>query len=103
MTSTTALSASPETACGGGDLYLYQNAGFGGDESILESAIGILINLSGFGFGDEVSSRINTFPCSSFAFKSENGTGSGLTMTAKDQNSYVGSFWNDAIDSAVIA
>jgi len=94
--------AMPDVTCGAGGLYLYQNEGFGGNELVISSPIGIWINLDNYGFGNEVSSWINDFSCNAYAAKSTDGTGSHLTMAAYTTNSWIGSAWNDSINSVEI-
>ncbi len=78
--------AQPFTSCNG-ELDLYSDINFGGDLLIIDSPVGIGINLNNFGWGDTVSSWINQFNCASYAWKTTNGSGSRLTMGANGSNS----------------
>ena len=90
---------SPDTGCGSGILYLFQDINFGGNELTLSSPQGLWINIDDYGFGNETSSWINTLSCESLAAKSTNGSGSQLAMGANSSSTWVGSAWNDAINS----
>jgi hypothetical protein len=94
-----ANAAVSQTSCGSGELKLFQNEGFGGDELDISSPQGIWLDLDDFGFGNEASSWKNTMSCDAYAAKSTDGTGTQLALPANSQNSWVGDDWNDAINS----
>lgn len=87
--------------CGGGYLYLYQNVDFGGQVLALQN-YGFWVDLANYGFADETSSWWNSSSCSGFAATGTNGSGSLLSMPAGGESSWVGSAWNDVIQSAYL-
>lgn len=93
------IGASPLVSCGSGPLELFQNIDYGGSELDLDSPQGSWINIAALGFGDETSSWINYLSCDAYAAKTTNGTGSQLTMASDGDNSWIGSTWNDSINS----
>jgi hypothetical protein len=95
----------PDDSCGTSDgqyLYFYQNQNYGGDELALAND-GYWVNLSAFGFSDEMTSWINDTACNAYAAKGINGGGAHLTMPAYDYSPNVGSGWNDQAQSEIIA
>lgn len=97
------LTAHPDTSCGSGDyLALFQNSNFGGQELDVDN-IDTWLSLSDFGFGDTMSSWINFTSCNAYGSRgSDGGVTPYLTMGAGNDSTYVGSSWNDAMNSDVI-
>lgn len=98
------IGAQPATSCGGSSDYLalFQNSNFGGQELDIDN-IDYWVNLSNYGFGNEMSSWINYTSCNADGSRGTNGGVTPyLTMGANNYSTYVGASWNDAMNSEVI-
>jgi len=94
-------SVTPLTSCSSG-LELFQNINYGGDELVLYTTA-TWINLSTYGFSDDVSSY-KVGACSISMTDEANGAGDvypGATSAGSDV-SWIGSAWNDRVQSVYV-
>ena len=96
------LGVIPDTSCGSGALELFQDTDYGGNELLIPSPYNQWIDLDGYDFGDQTKSWSNTLSCGAYATKSDNGTGTELSMPAKSESASMPSGWADAINAVEI-
>ncbi|MCU1492149.1 MAG: hypothetical protein JWM85_3554 [Acidimicrobiaceae bacterium] len=104
-TPTRSSGITPDTACSNNNtewLYLYKNANFGSPTLGVQQT-NLWIDLQSYGFGNSVSSWDNETGCYAYGSKSTSGGGSLLTMAPFNYSSYVGSAWNDQMNSVEIS
>lgn len=97
-----AAAAVPATTCGGGAVYLYQDANYGGAELALQN-YGYWVNLADYGFADEMTSWINTSSCNATVATGTYGGGSHLGLGANSYDANVGSAWAGKAQSEEIS
>ena len=82
-------------------VVFYENTSFGGN-SVSVTVGNVWHELSSIGLDNAMSSWKNNTYCDATAATGTAGSGSTLTLTARSQNSDVGSTWNDVISSVRI-